>query len=155
MIYRIYYKGKRKFALPIKNREELMALRNSEQNLGNLSKAREGDGKAKGALLQLAYNMGYVDGHVAGCKSVGSYFFHDVDCYDSEHSERIKSLILEKKDEIGLRMLERSASGGWHLVCEPACTEPPRYPGSFEGIPETRPRTSPLVLLSIPCCVRR
>ena len=118
MIYRIYYEGKRKFALPVGNREELMALRNSEQNLGNLSKARQGDGKAKGALLQLAYNMGYVDGHVAGCKSVGSYFFHDVDCYDSEHSERIKSLILEKKDEIGLRMLERSASGGWHLVCE-------------------------------------
>ncbi len=118
MIYRIYYEGKRKFALPVGNREELMALRNSEQNLGNLSKAREGDGKAKGKLLQLAYNMGYVDGHVAGCKSVGSYFFHDVDCYDSEHSERIKSLILEKKDEIGLRMLERSASGGWHLVCE-------------------------------------
>ena len=30
MIYRIYYKGKRKFALPIKTREELMALRNSK-----------------------------------------------------------------------------------------------------------------------------
>ena len=29
MIYRIYYEGKRKFALPVKNREELMALRNS------------------------------------------------------------------------------------------------------------------------------
>ena len=41
-----------------------------------------------------------------------------MDCYDSEHSERIKSLVLEKKDEIGLMMLERSASGGWHLVCK-------------------------------------
>ena len=30
----------------------------------------------------------------------------------------MKNLILEKKDEIGLKMLERSASGGWHLVCE-------------------------------------
>ena len=38
MIYRIYYEGKRKFALPIKNREELMALRNSQQNLSNLNK---------------------------------------------------------------------------------------------------------------------
>ena len=118
MIYRINYEGKRKFALPVKNREELMALRNSQENLENLSKARQGDSEAKGILLQLAYNIGYVNGQIAGCKSIGSYFFHDVDCYDSEHSERIKSLILEKKDEIGLRMLERSASGGWHLVCE-------------------------------------
>ena len=118
MIYRIYYEGKRKFALPIKNREELMALRNSQQNLDNLSKARQGDVKAKSDLLQLAYNIGHVNGLIAGCKSIGSFFFHDVDCYDSEHSESIKKLVLEKKDEIGLRMLERSASGGWHLVCE-------------------------------------
>ncbi len=118
MIYKIYYEGKRKFALPVKNREELMVLRNSQQNLSNLKKARQGDEKAKADLLQLAYNIGHVNGLIAGCKSIGSYFFHDVDCYDNEHSERIKSLILEKKDEIGLRMLERSASGGWHLVCE-------------------------------------
>ena len=118
MIYRINYEGKRKFALPVKNRKELMALRNSQENLDNLAKARQGDSEAKGRLLQLAYNIGYVNGQIAGCKSIGSYFFHDVDCYDNEHSERIKSLILEKKDEIGLRMLERSASGGWHLVCE-------------------------------------
>ena len=118
MIYKIHYEGKRKFALPIKNREKLMALRNSQENLENLAKARQGDSEAKGKLLQLAYNIGHVNGQIAGCKSIGSYFFHDVDCYDSEHSERIKNLILETKDEIGLRMLERSASGGWHLVCE-------------------------------------
>ena len=118
MIYKIYYEGKRKFALPIKNREELMALRNSQKNLENLKKARQGDEKAKADLLQLAYNLGHVNGLIAGCKSIGSYFFHDVDCYGSEESEELKNLILSKKDEIGLKMLERSASGGWHLVCE-------------------------------------
>ena len=118
MIYKIHYEGKRKLALPVKNREELMALRDSQQNLSTLDKVRKGDQKAKASLLQLAYNIGHADGPVAGCKSIGSYFFHDVDCYDSAHSERIRSLILEKKDEIGLKMLERSASGGWHLVCE-------------------------------------
>ena len=118
MIYRIYYEGKRKFALPVKNREELMALRDSQQNLSNLSKARQGNEKAKADLLQLAYNIGHVNGLIAGCKSIGSYFFHDVDCYDKEHSQQTKELILSKKDEIGLKMLERSASGGWHLVCE-------------------------------------
>ena len=122
MIYRIEYlgkgKGKRKFAHPVKNRDELMALRSSQQNLENLNKARQGDEKAKAALLQLAYNLGHVNGQIAGCNSIGSYFFHDVDCYDKEHSQQIKELILSKKDEIGLKMLERSASGGWHLVCE-------------------------------------
>jgi len=118
MIYRIYYEGKRKFALPVKNREELMALRNSKANIDTLAKVRQGDASAKPGLLQLAYNIGHVEGALAGCKSIGSYFFHDVDCYDSEHSQQTKELILSKKDEIGLKMLERSASGGWHLVCE-------------------------------------
>ena len=119
MIYRIYYDNKkRKFAARVKNREELMALRNAPQNLDNLDRVRKGDQTAKPNLLQLAYNIGHVEGALAGCKSIGSYFFHDVDCYDEEHSKQTKELILEKKDEIGLKMLERSASGGWHLVCQ-------------------------------------
>jgi len=119
MIYHIYYDNKkRKFATRVKNREELMVLRNAPQNLDILDRVRKGDQTAKPHLLQLAYNMGHVDGAVAGCKSIGSYFFHDVDCYDEEHSKQTKELILEKKDEIGLKMLERSASGGWHLVCQ-------------------------------------
>ena len=119
MIYRIYYDNKKhKFATRVKNREELMALRNAPQNLDNLDRVRKGDQTAKPNLLQLAYNIGHVEGALAGCKSIGSYFFHDVDCYDEEHSKQTKELILEKKDEIGLKMLERSASGGWHLVCQ-------------------------------------
>ena len=90
MIYRIYYEGKRKFALPIKNREELMALRNSQKNIDTLAKVRQGDASAKPDLLQLAYNIGHVEGALAGCKSIGSYFFHDVDCYGSEEL-RVKS----------------------------------------------------------------
>ena len=124
MIYRITYDNKsRKLAHPVKNREELMALRNSQQNLDNLNKARQGDEKAKADLLQLAYNLGHVKGLIAGCKSQGSFFFHDVDCYDAEQSDAFKELILSKKDAIGLMMLERSASGGWHLVCQ-------RHPGT-------------------------
>lgn len=119
MIYRITYDNKkRKLAHPVKNREELMALRDSKNNLENLAKARQGDEKAKADLLQLAYNLGHVEGLIAGCKSQGSFFFHDVDCYDAEQSDAFKELILSKKDVIGLMMLERSASGGWHLVCK-------------------------------------
>lgn len=122
MIYQITYvkdgNGRsKKVARPVKDRAELMALRDSKENLEQLAKARQGDSDAKARLLQLAYNIGHVDGQLAGCESQGSFFFHDVDCYDAEQSAAIRDLILSKKEEIGLRLLERSAGGGWHLVC--------------------------------------
>ena len=124
MIYRIYYQGVVKYITPVKNREELMALRNSKENLEHLAKARGGDPMEKGKLLQLAYNLGHAEGKLAGVESIGSYFFHDVDCYDPAQSAEIKALVLSKKDEIGLMMLEKSPGGGWHLVCrrEPGTT---------------------------------
>ena len=122
MIYRITYDGGHKIAHPVKNREELMALRNSIENQDNLAKARKGDAEAKAKLLQLAYNLGHVEGVLAGCKSIGSFFFHDIDAYgvndNDNDNENIKDLILSKKEEIGLMMLERSASGGWHIVAK-------------------------------------
>ena len=122
MIYEIIYEGKgkvkKKLARPVKDRKALMALRDSKKNLDLLAKARAGDDEAKSKLLQLAYNIGHVDRLIAGCKSQGSFFFHDVDCYDQAQSEAIKNQILSKKDEIGLMMLERSVGGGWHLVCK-------------------------------------
>ena len=122
MIYEIFYEGegkdKKKLARPVKDRKALLALRDSKKNLDLLAKAREGDSKAKAKLLQLAYNLGHVDGLLAGCKSIGSFYFHDVDCYDKEQSEAIRDLILSKKDAIGLVMLEKSPSGGYHLVCK-------------------------------------
>ena len=118
MIYRITVINGRKYATAVKSREEFLALRNSSENLDNLAKARQGDDAAKRNLVQFAYNLGHVDGLIAGCKSIGSFFFHDIDCYDMSQSEAICQQILSKKDEIGLMMLERSASGGWHLVCK-------------------------------------
>ena len=118
MIYQIL-KNEHKYARLVKNREEFLALRNSHENLGNLAKARAGDEKAKAKLVQFAYNLGVLSGSaLAGCKSIGSYFFHDVDCYDAEQSAAMAQQILAKKDEIGLMMLEKSASGGYHLVCK-------------------------------------
>ena len=120
MIYQIVYQedgSRQKLPRPVKDRQELMSLRNSAWNLDQLDKARKGDAGAKGRLLQLAYNLGYADGLLTDCQSMGSYFFYDVDCYDEAESEKIKELVLSKMEEIGLMMLERSASGGWHLVC--------------------------------------
>ena len=105
-------------ATRVENRKELIELRNSHMNLEHLANARKGNDKEKARLLQLAYNLGHAEGQLAGCRSIGSFFFHDVDCYDDTQSRATKELILSKKDEIGLAMLERSASGGWHLVCK-------------------------------------
>ena len=119
MIYHITYNEKRqKLATAVKNREEFLALRNSKENLENLAKARAGDSKAKADLVQFAYNLGHVEGLLAGCKSIGSYFFHDIDCYDQSGSEALAKQILAKKDEIDLMFLEKSASGGFHAVCK-------------------------------------
>ena len=75
MIYHITHetggRGCHKVARPVKNREELLALRNSEENLRHLEKARQGDDKEKAQLVQLAYNLGHVSGRLAGCKSIG------------------------------------------------------------------------------------
>ena len=117
MIYRIEKRG-RKYAVPVMNREQFLVLRNSQENLEHLAKARQGDETEKAKLVQFAYNLGHVDGELAGCKSIGSYFFHDIDCYDQSESEAMAKHILSKKDEIGLMFLERSASGGYHLVCK-------------------------------------
>ena len=117
MIYRIECKGRSKYATRVKDREELLALRNAPENLAHLEKARQGDPSEKMKLVQFAYNLGYAEGPLKGCKSVGSQFFHDVDCYNAAESEATKAQILAKKEEIGLLMLERSVSGGWHLVC--------------------------------------
>ena len=118
MIYQII-KNEHKYARLVKNREEFVALRNSRENLENLSKARAGDEKAKAKLVQFAYNLGTLSGSaLAGCKSIGSYFFHDIDCYNQSESQAMAQQIMAKKDEIGLMMLEQSASGGWHLVCK-------------------------------------
>ena len=118
MIYQIL-KNEHKYARLVKNREDFLALRNSHENLENLAKARAGDEKAKAKLVQFAYNLGVLSGSaLAGCKSIGSYFFHDVDCYDADQSAAMAQQILAKKYEIGLMMLEKSASGGYHLVCK-------------------------------------
>ncbi len=152
MIYQVTYEGrdtkqKHKVSHLVPNREALLALRNSKENVASLEVVRQGDDSAKGSLLQLAYNLGYANQQLAGCKSIGSFFFHDVDCYESaelsaecrgqsaeltssaecrgqraelaapDECSRYKEQILSKKDEIGLMMLERSARGGWHLVC--------------------------------------
>ena len=123
MIQTIQFLNGHKVAQQVTNREAFLALRNSAANLANLQRARQGDTDAKAHLVQFAYNDLMPNGKVAGCCHPSGCFFHDIDCYGDrgerlpQSQEEIKQLILSKKDEIGLLMLERSVGGGWHLVC--------------------------------------
>lgn len=114
---------RKKTARRIISREQLNRLCNSAENIANTERARQQDispeerNEAKRKLLQIACNLGAgAEGLLARCRSQGSYFSTDVDC-PPEDSERLKQLILSKKDEIGLMMLARSVNYGWHLVC--------------------------------------
>ena len=117
MVNNIFIRNGHKVARRVQDREEFLALRNSETNLSNLALARSGNADAKKALVQFAYNDLMPDGRVAGCCHPSDWFFHDIDCYDDNQAEEMKEKILSVKSEIGLGMLERSAGGGFHLVC--------------------------------------
>ncbi len=114
---KIFFEKGRKVTCEVNNREEFIKLKNSPDNLFKLEHARKGNADAKSKLVQFAYNDLMPDGLVAGCCHPSSYFFHDIDCYDSAQAEATKEKILSLKEQIGLMMLERSVNGGWHLVC--------------------------------------
>ncbi len=130
MVNFIYIDGSgHKKARSVNTRDEYLALRNQPENAKNFYDARSVDKQAKLRLEQFNYNDQLPDGVLKGCCHPASTFAHDIDAYDimdngqlkmdnGSEAERIKDLILEKKEEIGLRMLERSVNGGFHLVCD-------------------------------------
>ncbi len=107
----------RKVARPVTNREDYLAQRNAPENVQNFLSARGGDKKAKARQVQYNYNDLLPDGVLKGCHHVASTFAHDIDCQSAEEQERIKQVLLEKKDAIGLLELSGSANYGLHAVC--------------------------------------
>ena len=106
-----------KIARPITNREDYFAQRNAPDNAKNFYDARNGDEQAKGRQVQYCYNDLLPDGVLRGCCHPSSTIAHDIDCGNQEEQMRIKDVLLEKKDEIGLQELSGSANYGLHAVC--------------------------------------
>ena len=98
--------------LPVTTREEYLALRNSEQN-------RRAD---KMHLLQCNYScIPGEDGLLRGCKTLSDTVGMDVDFdpADPDYEQKMADapeLVLAKRNEVGLLMLEKSFSKGYHLV---------------------------------------
>ena len=109
--------GGRKMARPVNNREEYIARRNAAANVKSFCDARAGDAKAKARQVQYNYGDLLPDGVLKGCCHPSSTFPHDIDCNSPEEQERIRQILIEKKDEIGLLELSGSANYGLHAVC--------------------------------------
>lgn len=110
-VHVIYYQDGAKQMRPISSAEEYHKLRASVKQTETLKAARSGDKQAKRSLLQFNYSClpnddGTLKGSVRLSSSVGMDIDQEVDV----------ACILGKKDELGLLMLERSVSKGYHLV---------------------------------------
>ena len=117
----IYIKGGRKMMRPVLTKEEYMSLRDSEEN-------RRAD---KWHMVQMNYSLVCSDSPeeeragsdfpLKGCKTQSSTVGMDIDFNpdDADYEKKMADVpnrIIEKKDELGLLMLERSATKGFHIV---------------------------------------
>ena len=115
---------------PVLNREEYLRLRNGGSQKTNLSRIRQGEVKLKGDLVQMNYScLPNEDGSLKGSKTASTTVGMDVDfnapesfsageqqAWLKEQMAKVPELVLGKKDALGLLMLERSATKGYHLV---------------------------------------
>ena len=131
--YFVEYVQGQKILRPVRSKEEYLKLRDSDRQKWLVSEIRRGrkDGsmskeeiaKLKRQLLQLNYScIPGEDGHLKGVKTPSMTFGMDID-FDPEDPDYEKKMaevpqrVMEKKDEIKPKMLERSPGKGYHLVC--------------------------------------
>ena len=107
-----------KEARPVTNREEYLALRNGGEQRAIVAAVRAGDERQKSRLVQMNYScLPNDDGTLKGTKRIGNTVGMDIDHIKPEDMQPLRERIIQKKDELGLRMLELSARAqGYHLV---------------------------------------
>ena len=111
-VHVIYYEGGAKKMRPILTEEEYRQLRDSEHN-------KKTDKKH---MVQMNYScLPNEDGKLRGSKRISKSVGMDIDfCPDDADYEKkmadVPELILSKKKDLGLLMLERSANKGYHIA---------------------------------------
>ncbi len=111
-VHIIYYKDGAKLMRPVKDETEYMLLRDAERN-------RTAD---KHHMVQMNYSClpnenGALKGATRLSRSVGMDIDFDPKAPDYEAKmARVPELVMGKKKELGLLMLERSANKGFHIV---------------------------------------
>ena len=129
-VHMIYYKDGSKRMRPILTREEYLSLRNGGEQRRLVERIRAGEEGLKHKLVQMNYScLPNEDGSLKGSKTMSTTVGMDIDfvapkdlsaeeqqIWLSERMVGVPELVLGKKDELGLKMLERSATKGYHLV---------------------------------------
>ena len=117
-VHVIYKQNGVKMMRPVLTREEYLELRNVGFQVENVARIRQGDEALKASLVQMNYScLPNDDGTLKGSKRMSSTVGMDIDHLTAEEMPKVKECILQKKDELGLLMLEESArGGGYHLV---------------------------------------
>ena len=115
---------------PVKTREEYLQLRNSKVQQSLIRRIRSGNVELKGKLMQMNYScLPNEDGLLKGATRMSNTVGMDIDfnapdnlTIDEQKAwlegqlHRVPALVLSKKDELGLVMMENSATKGYHLV---------------------------------------
>ena len=117
-VHVIYMQNGVKMMRPVLSREEYLGLRNGGFQVQNVARIRQGDEALKSSLVQMNYScLPNDDGTLKGSKRMSTTVGMDIDHLTAEEMPVVKERILQKKDELGLLMLEESARGkGYHLV---------------------------------------
>ncbi|MBR1800821.1 MAG: hypothetical protein IJ767_04915 [Bacteroidaceae bacterium] len=129
-VHVINYQDGAKMMRPVLSREEYLALRGTEKQKAILKTVREGDERQKHRLIQMNYScLPNEDGSLKGSTVMSTSVGMDIDFkapdeLSAEESAKwlakqmagVPELVLNKKDELGLQMLEKSATKGYHLV---------------------------------------
>ncbi len=103
---------------PILTREEYLSLRNGGEQRRLVERIRAGEEGLKSKLVQMNYScLPNEDGSLKGSKTMSTTVGMDIDHLSKEEMPAVRERILQKKEELGLLMLEESArGGGYHLV---------------------------------------
>ena len=129
-VFEVYMKDGVKHMRPIASREDYLKLRDSKEQKATLKTVREGEHQKKCLLVQMNYScLPNEDGTLKGSKTASMSVGMDIDfvapsdlsdeakkAWLQEKMAGVPELVLSKKDELGLHMLERSATKGYHLV---------------------------------------
>ena len=117
-VHVIYYQNGVKMMRPVVSGEQYRLLRGSARQRAVVKAVREGDEAQKQRLLQMNYScLPNEDGSLKGATRLSNSVGMDIDHIVPEELPKVRERILEKKEELGLLMLELSARGaGYHLV---------------------------------------
>ena len=163
-VHVIYYKDGAKMMRPVLSREDYLALRGTEKQRMTMAAVRKGMAEQKRQLVQMNYScLPNEDGTLRGATVMSTTIGMDVDHIPAGEMEKVKEHILNKKQELGLLMLEESArtspasssrrrkrnSSTWTTRC---LRPPPAPPKEGSAYRSPKPECT---IGSVPLCTRR